>query len=195
MNTRRDFLKTATMSGAILGIPDAVVSSRNEAKSASAKTSSTSSTIAIERAGNMLTCGNDGRGLTLTLKSYGESWTLDEASIRCADALYGCPPAVFPFGASYHWTGKGRESVLYRHRFDDPETQFALRLAKEVADLHARIGKLEMTKFEFLTRDGCLQRTTFSNGLQVCANFDVQGSPWIDGVSGMPPESWQIIEP
>ncbi|MCL2775354.1 MAG: hypothetical protein FWD71_18715 [Oscillospiraceae bacterium] len=87
------------------------------------------------------------------------------------DALYGLPPDVMPFGAQYCWTGNGSETMLYRFRFDDTETQHALKIALPVAKNHAKVGMLEMTGFEFLTNNYNLQRTTFEDGTTIYANF------------------------
>lgn len=89
------------------------------------------------------------------------------------DALYGCPPDVFPFGAQYCWTGNGKETMLYKFRFDDPETQHALKLALPVAKHHEKVGMLEMMDFDFLSDDYNLQRTTFADGTKVYANFSL----------------------
>lgn len=110
------------------------------------------------------------------------------------DALYGCPPDVFPFGAMYGWTGKDRKTFLYKLRFEDPETQFALQMALPVARLHEQIGKLEMIDFEILSEDGNLQRTTFADGTQVYANFGFNASKYIEGVGALLPESWKVIK-
>ncbi len=110
------------------------------------------------------------------------------------DALYGCPPDVFPFGAMYGWTGQDKETFLFKFRFEDPDTQFALQLALPVAKLHEQIGKLEMIDFEFLSDDGYLQKTTFSDGTQVYANFSPQTSKYIEGVGGLQPESWIVVK-
>jgi hypothetical protein len=117
------------------------------------------------------------------------------------DALMGCPPDVFPFGAQYGWTGRGKETFLYRYRFEDPEVQIALREALPVAHLHRRIGKLEMIDFEILSEDGYIQATTFADGTRIMANFsrDVFGeTPGIGhvdlgGVGAIMPESWKIV--
>ena len=87
------------------------------------------------------------------------------------DALNGCPPAIFPFGAQYGWTGNGSETMLYRFRFDDPETQLALKAALPVAKNHERVGMMEMVDFEFLTEDYTLQRSVFEDGTTIYANF------------------------
>jgi hypothetical protein len=110
------------------------------------------------------------------------------------DALYGCPPDVFPFGAMYGWTGKGSETFLYKFRFEDQDTQFALQLALPVARLHEKIGMLEMTDFEILSEDGYLQRTTFADGTQVYANFGVSRSKYMEGVGALQPESWVTVK-
>lgn len=110
------------------------------------------------------------------------------------DALYGCPPDVFPFGAMYGWTGKGRETFLYKFRFEDQDTQFALQLALPVAKLHEQIGMLEMTDFEFLSGDGNLQKTTFADGTQVYANFGAGRSKYIEGIGALQPESWVTVK-
>ncbi|NLO82862.1 MAG: hypothetical protein GX094_07380 [Clostridiales bacterium] len=108
------------------------------------------------------------------------------------DALYGCPPDVFPFGAMYEWTGRGRETMLYKFRFEDKVTQFALEQALPVAKLHEKIGMLEMTNFEFLSEDGYVQKTEFADGTRVYANFGC-GSFYIDGVGPLTTESWKAI--
>ena len=105
------------------------------------------------------------------------------------DALYGCPPDVFPFGAMYGWTGRDRETFLYKFRFEDQDTQFALQLALPVAKLHEQIGMLEMTDFEFLSDDGNVQMTKFADGTQVYANFGCN-SMYIEGVGSLQSESW-----
>ncbi len=118
------------------------------------------------------------------------------------DALYGCPPDVFPFGAQYGYTGRGTETYIYKYRFEDPEVQVALKEALPVANLHRKIGKLEMINFRFLSDDGCVQETTFSDGTKIIANFgkDVYGNEKgidhivIDEVDSILPESWRIVE-
>jgi hypothetical protein len=108
------------------------------------------------------------------------------------DALYGCPPDVFPFGAMYGWTGKGHETFLYKFRLEDKDTQFALEQALPVAQLHKTTGMLEMTSFEFLSEDGNLQKTVFADGTHVYANFGC-GAVYIDGVGSLQSESWTAV--
>jgi len=118
------------------------------------------------------------------------------------DALMGCPPDVFPFGAQYGWTGRGTETYLYRHRFEDPEVQIALREALPVAKLHRRIGKCEMVHFRILSEDGYVQESAFSDGTRVIANFsrDVVGGQRgighvvLEGTDSLMPESWRVID-
>ncbi len=114
------------------------------------------------------------------------------------DALMGCPPDVFPFGAQYGWTGRGRETFLYKYRFDDPEVQIALREALPVARLHRKIGQQEMVHFKILSADGYVQESAFADGTRVIANFsrDVVGGERgighviMEGVDSLLPESW-----
>ncbi|MHC4619259.1 MAG: hypothetical protein ACYTEQ_16060 [Planctomycetota bacterium] len=118
------------------------------------------------------------------------------------DALMGCPPDVFPFGAQYGWTGRGKETFLFKYRFGDPEVQLALREALPVAQLHRRIGKQEMVHFEILSEDGYVQETAFADGTRVVANFsrDIVGGTGgightaIEGIDSLMPESWAIAE-
>ncbi len=114
------------------------------------------------------------------------------------DALMGCPPDVFPFGAQYGWTGRGRDTFIYKYRFDDPEVQLALREALPVARLHRRIGRQEMVHFKILSEDGYVQESAFADGTRVVANFsqDVVGGACgighvvLEGVDSLLPESW-----
>ena len=112
----------------------------------------------------------------------------------------GCPPDVFPFGAQYGYTGRGKETFLYKVRFEDPEVQIALREALPVARLHRRIGKQEMVHFKILSENGYVQETAFADGTRIIANFShdhVGEMPLIDrqavaGAETLGPESWQI---
>jgi hypothetical protein len=114
------------------------------------------------------------------------------------DALMGCPPDVFPFGAQYGYSGKGTDTFLYKYRFEDPEVQIALREALPVARLHRRVGKLELVHFGILDEDGYVQESAFSDGTHVVANFsrDFVGSvkgidhKVIPGIRPIAPESW-----
>ena len=108
------------------------------------------------------------------------------------DALYGCPPDVFPFGAQYCWTGNGSETMLYRFRFDDPEVQLSLKLALPVAKLHGRIGMMEMVDFEFLSENYAVQRTVFEDGTAVCANFGLNVRYHKD-IGTLTPCQWKVI--
>ena len=105
------------------------------------------------------------------------------------DALYGLPPDVFPFGAQYGWTGNGKETMLYKFRFDDPETQHALKIALPVAKNHAKVGMLEMTDFEFLTDNFNLQKTVFEDGTVIYANFGLN-TIYRPECGSLTPRSW-----
>jgi hypothetical protein len=122
--------------------------------------------------------------------------------MAACDALMGCPPDVFPFGAQYGYTGRGVETFLYKYRLDDPEVRIALREALPVARLHARIGMKEMVHFRILSDDGWVQESAFSDGTRIVANFsrDFIGSVpggdqvVIPGVPTLAPESWTVAE-
>jgi hypothetical protein len=107
------------------------------------------------------------------------------------DALLGCPPDVFPFGAQYGWTGRGYETIVYRFRFEDPLVQHALAKALPVAGLHRRIGKLEMTDFDILSEDGWVQRTAFADGTEVVANLGCNLRSDVAGVEPIMGQSWR----
>lgn len=107
------------------------------------------------------------------------------------DALYGCPPDVFPFGAQYGWTGRGSETFVYRSRFEDPATQYALSRALPVARLHRRTGKAEMTGFEILSEDGQVQRTAFAGGTEITANLGTGRRTDIRGIKPIGGQSWR----
>ena len=89
------------------------------------------------------------------------------------DALMGAPPDLFPFGAQYGWTGRRKETFLYRFRFDDPEVQLALRQALPVAQLHRRTGPQAMVHFRILSEDGYVQESAFADGTHVVDSWFV----------------------
>ncbi len=109
-----------------------------------------------------------------------------------ADALMGCPPDVFPFGAQYAWTGRGAQTRVFRFRFEDPQVQHALALALPVAGLHRRIGKLEMTDFEILSEDGWVQRSAFADGTEVTANFGYVLRNDVEGIEPIGGHQWRV---
>ena len=114
--------------------------------------------------------------------------------MAASDALMGAIPDVFPFGSQYGWTGRGKETYLYKIRFEDPEVQLALKLAKPVADLHRKIGKLEMVDFEILSDDGCVQRSVFADGTSVVANFSNFLRSERDDMMPLGAQSWRVVE-
>jgi hypothetical protein len=143
---------------------------------------------------------NPWRGRTLMLNDCFEYGGGRPKLMAALDALMGCPPDVFPFGAEYGYSGHGKETFLYKYRFEDPEVQIALCQALPVARLHRRIGKQEMVHFKILSENGTVQETAFADGTHVVANFsrDFVGSvPGVDhaiveGIDRLAPESWQI---
>jgi len=110
------------------------------------------------------------------------------------DALYGCPPNLFPFGKQYGWV----DAVLgktysYRVSLDDESVQEALAAALPVAQLHKDIGMEEMVSFEFLSEDRAVQATTFADGTRVIANL-AERSADVEGVGTIAPQSWHIVD-
>ena len=118
------------------------------------------------------------------------------------DALMGCPPDVFPFGAQYGYTGHGSDTFLYKYRFEDPEVQVALKAALPVTRLHQRIGKQEMVHFKILSEDGYVQESAFADGTRVIANFSLDFVGEVPGIDHkvvksagtLAPESWAVVE-
>jgi hypothetical protein len=109
------------------------------------------------------------------------------------DALYGCPPNVFPFGKQYGWSDQAKhETYSYRIHLDDPLVQEALGVALPVSKLHKRIGPCEMTSFEILCQDRCVQATTFSDGTRIVANLSEKDAE-AEGCGKVPALSWREI--
>ena len=109
------------------------------------------------------------------------------------DALMGCPPDIFPFGAQYNYVPREHPRVyLYRPSLDSAATREAIEAARPVMALHRKIGKLEMTGHRLLTDNGAVQETTFADGTRVVANFTADPLPGPSG-SVVPPESWETI--
>ena len=110
------------------------------------------------------------------------------------DALYGSPPNVFPFGRQYRWVDRAAHTTdSFSVRLEDPPVREAIGLALPVTRLHRKIGKLEMLQHEFLSEDGAVQMTVFSDGTHVVANFARQVRQ-VEGVGQMEPLSWKVRE-
>jgi hypothetical protein len=108
------------------------------------------------------------------------------------DALYGCPPNLFPFGRQYRWLDlAARKTESYSVHFEDAAVQEALAVALPVARLHGRIGMQELLSHEFLSEDGAVQATTFADGTRVIANFS-DARRAIDGSAELGALSWRI---
>jgi hypothetical protein len=143
---------------------------------------------------------NQWRGRTTSPGGFYEYGGGRPRLMAALDALMGCPPDVFPFGAQYGYSGKGTDTFLYKYRFEDPEVQIALKAALPIAQLHKRIGKQEMVHFKILSDDGYVQESAFADGTHVVANFslDFVGSEkgidhkLVAGAGVLQPEGWRV---
>lgn len=109
------------------------------------------------------------------------------------DALYGCPPNLFPFGKQYGWADmESRETYSYVVRIEDEAVQQALHSALPVAELHRKAGMQDLVAFEFLSEGRAVQATTFSDGTRVVANLSEQQAE-APGVGTVPPRSWRVL--
>ncbi len=89
------------------------------------------------------------------------------------DLLYGDMPLLMPVGRQYRWAGQGMAAgvVEFDHSLDMPEVAEAAHRAVDIARDFARVATEEMTDFTWLTADGKVQQTQFSNGISMIANF------------------------
>ena len=108
------------------------------------------------------------------------------------DALYGCPPNVFPFGRQYYFAEVG-ETASLEVRVDDKPVQRALRAALPVARLHKRIGQCELLSFRSLTDDHTVQATEFSDGTRVIANIS-DDDRQVDEVGHVAANTWRTSD-
>lgn len=121
---------------------------------------------------------------------FGETGSGRPARKAAQDALYGSPPNVFPFGRQYGWVDvHSRRTFSFLIKLQDAEVQAAIKAALPVTRLHRRIGKLEMTGFEFLSSDGGVQAATFSDGTRIVANLGDRPRE-AHGLGVIPPETW-----
>jgi len=131
-------------------------------------------------------CREDGFGL-VTGAGMGEKKAV-------TDALYGCPPNVFPFGRQYAWVDvAGRRTFSYCIRLNDAAVQHALQLALPVARLHRKIGREEMVSFEFVTDDYSVQSTVFAGGTRIVANVSDRPRR-TDRYGLLAPNNWRVVE-
>jgi hypothetical protein len=111
-------------------------------------------------------------GMGIGYNRFGTTGSGGAAKKAAMDALYGCPPSVFPFGRQYAWVDiDSRRTFSFTVRLDDREVQKALHAALPVTRLHRRIGRLPMTGFAFVTPDGAVQTTVFADGTRIVANL------------------------
>lgn len=108
------------------------------------------------------------------------------------DALYGCPPNLFPFGRQYSWSNFARrESYSYAVRLEDEPVQEAIAAALPVAKLHKKIGMCELVCFELLSEDGLVQATRFSDGTRVVANLSDRPQE-VPGCDRLSEHRWRV---
>ncbi|MBN1809319.1 MAG: hypothetical protein JW909_09655 [Planctomycetes bacterium] len=109
------------------------------------------------------------------------------------DALYGCPPTLFPFGKQYGWAKAGtKETYSYLVRLEDAEVRRAIKAALPVAKLHGKIGTCRLERFDFVTEDCAVQTTEFSDGTRIVANLS--DAPADAGVYGkMDANTWKEV--
>ena len=109
------------------------------------------------------------------------------------DALYGCPPNLFPFGKQYAWADfETRKTYSYEVRLEDEAVEAAIRAALPVCRLHKKIGMCELMSLEFLSQDRAVQATAFSDGTRVIANLGERHAE-APGVGLLAPHSWRSM--
>ena len=109
------------------------------------------------------------------------------------DALYGCPPLVFPFGRQYGWSDFAtRRSFSDEIDIGSPEVQRALRAALPVTRLHRKIGRCEMLSFDFVTDDFAVQTSQFDDGTRIVANISDQEKQ-TDDFGALAPNTWKQV--
>ncbi len=110
------------------------------------------------------------------------------------DALYGCPPNLFPFGKQYAWADiQTRKTYSYIVRIDDDQVHRAIQAALPVARLHKQIGRLELVSFEAVTEDYAVQTTVFADGMRIVANVSDQDRQ-TDALGLVPANSWRATQ-
>ena len=109
------------------------------------------------------------------------------------DALYGCPPNLFPFGKQYGWANEEtQETFSYVVKLEDDEVQRAIKAALPVAQLHKKIGMLELKSFESVTDDYAVQKTVFADGTTIVANIS-DADRTTEKYGTIKANSWQIV--
>jgi len=109
------------------------------------------------------------------------------------DALYGCPPNLFPFGRQYAWRDHvGSESYAFSIGLDDAAVVEAIDCALPIVRLHKRIGRCEMVSWETVSDDLTVQQTVFSDGTRIVANL-CDAPREVDGVGKMAGHTWREL--
>ncbi len=107
------------------------------------------------------------------------------------DALYACPPNLFPFGKQYGWVDNpGGATKPFTVRLEDRPVREAMAAALPVAKLHGRLGMLDLEEFGLLSDDRYVQTSRFSDGTRIIANLSDKPAE-IDGVGMVSGHSWR----
>jgi hypothetical protein len=114
---------------------------------------------------------NENRGFGIARHRMGVTGSGSPEKKAAMDALYGCPPNLFPFGRQYAWADwETRRTFSFSVAPEDESVQRAIRAALPVTRLHRRVGRCELVSFGFVTPDFSVQTTAFSDGTRVVAN-------------------------
>jgi hypothetical protein len=114
---------------------------------------------------------NENPGFALAPHRLGATGSGAPEKKAAMDALYGCPPNLFPFGKQYAWADwETRRTFSFGVDVEDEPVQRAIRAALPVASLHKQIGRFELVSFDPATPDFAVQTTQFSDGTRIVAN-------------------------
>lgn len=100
-----------------------------------------------------------------------EPWMMDKVSENDDYMLYALLNGGAPYlrrDAAYPNIDGAFDSTLATGQQD------AVERCKVVSELHEKVAKCEMVRCDFLSEDGSVQRTTFSDGTQVTIDFNKQ---------------------
>lgn len=133
---------------------------------------------------------NANPGFGLSSQRFGRTGSGCPEKKAAMDALYGCPPNLFPFGKQYAWLDwETRRTFAFRMSLEDEQVQRAIRAALPLIRLHKRIGRCELLSFDAVTPDFAVQTTTYSDGTRVVANISDEDRE-TDEFGRLPANTW-----